>query len=112
MTISVGYSIVIIAVVAGVTWLTRAIPFVVFGRRQEVPKIVRYLGAALPTAMIAILVVYCLKAVNLTAYPFGLAELISVAVVVGVHLWKKNVLVSIACGTVCYMILIRTLFAV
>lgn len=110
MTQSVGYSVAIIAVVAVVTWMIRALPFAVFGRKKEVPPVVRYLGTVIPTAIIAILVVYCLKAVDVMHFPFGLAELISVAVVVGAHLWKKNVLLSIACGTICYMILIRTLF--
>jgi branched-subunit amino acid transport protein AzlD len=102
-------AILIIATVALVTWLTRALPFAVFGMRS-LPRIVVYLGRVLPPAIMAALVVYCLKGIDLLRAPHGLAELISVAVVAAVHLWRRNALLSIFIGTACYMALIRTLF--
>ena len=110
MTISVWDAVAIFAVTAVATWVTRALPFLIFGNKKELPKFVTYLGRVLPGAIMATLVVYCLRLINLTAFPFGLAELISVAVVVILHLWRKNIFWSMAGGTLCYMILIRTIF--
>ena len=102
-------AILIVAVTALVTALTRFLPFAVFGRRP-LPRMVTYLGRVLPPAIMAALVVYCLKDVDLTAHPFSLAEIIAVAVTALAHIWKRNTLLSIAVGTACYMILIRTAF--
>lgn len=104
------HSIAIIAVVAVCTLLTRALPFLVFGGKREVPQVVRYLGRVLPPAIMAILVVYCLKSVNLFSGSHGLPEIIASLAVVVLHLWKKNTLLSIGIGTVCYMFLVQTIF--
>lgn len=69
-----------------------------------------YLGRVLPYAAMGMLVVYCLKDVKLTAAPYGLPELLSVALVAGLHIWKRNTLLSIGAGTVCYMLLIQLVF--
>ena len=71
---------------------------------------VAYLSRVLPPACMGLLVVYCLKGITPLAYPYGLPELISVAVVVGLHLWKGNTLASIALGTLCYMMLVQLVF--
>ena len=104
-------AVYVIAVTALVTVLTRFLPFAVFGKRP-LPRVVVYLGRVLPPAIMAALVVYCLKDIDLTAFPFGLAQLISVAVTALVHLWRRNTLLSIAVGTACYMVLIRTVFLI
>ena len=104
-------AVYVIAVTALVTVLTRFLPFAVFGKRP-LPRVVVYLGRVLPPAIMAALVVYCLKDIDMTAFPFGLAELISVAVTALVHLWRRNTLLSIALGTACYMVLIRTVFPI
>ena len=104
-------AVYVIAVPALVTVLTRFLPFAVFGKRP-LPRVVVYLGRVLPPAIMAALVVYCLKDIDLTAFPFGLAQLISVAVTALVHLWRRNTLLSIALGTACYMVLIRTVFPI
>ncbi len=109
MTISVWYAIAMFAVIAVVTWITRALPFAVFGNRKRVPEFLTYLGQVLPGAIMITLVVYCLRAVDLTRFPFGLAEIISIVIVAGIHLWKKNIFLSMAGGTLCYMILIRSI---
>lgn len=110
MPISALRSIVIIIVVAGVTFLTRLIPFVVFPKGREIPKVIRYLGRVLPPAVIGMLVIYCFKSVHVTAFPFGLPELIAGAVVVALHVWKRNNLLSIGVGTVLYMVLVQVVF--
>lgn len=110
MAINMFYSAFAVAVVALVTWLTRAVPYLLFGGKKELPAMVRYLGNVLPAAIMVILVGYCLRNVDLTAFPFGLAEAVSVALVITVQYIKKNTILSILLGTACYMILIRTVF--
>lgn len=107
--IDVKYSLVLIAVMAIVSLLMRALPFIVFGK-GKIPKAVQYLGNVLPGALMGMLVIYCFKSTVVTSFPFGLPELIATAVVVGLHLWKKNTLLSIGVGTVLYMILVQVVF--
>lgn len=104
------YSMMIIAVVAAVTMLLRFIPFVVFGRNKETPKYITYISSVLPYAIMGMLVVYCVKDVSISIAPHGIPELIAGAVVVGLHLWKRNTLLSIVAGTVVYMLLIQCVF--
>lgn len=107
--IDVKYSLILIAVMAIVSLLMRALPFIVFGK-GKIPKAVQYLGNVLPGALMGMLVIYCFKSTVVTSFPFGLPELIATAVVVGLHLWKKNTLLSIGIGTVLYMILVQLVF--
>lgn len=99
-----------IAFCAAGTMLTRFLPFLVFNAKKTTPKFVQYLGKALPAAIFGMLVVYCLKNVNVLAGSHGLPELISIAVVVALHLWKRQMLISVAGGTVCYMLLVQLVF--
>lgn len=110
MPISVGHSLAIIAVTALCTIFLRAFPFLVFGGKKEVPKTVRDLGAVLPSSIMAVLVVYCLRNVDFAATGHYLPSLIACLVVVGLHMWKKNILLSIGLGTVCYMVLVQAVF--
>ena len=87
------------------TWLLRFLPFLVF--RKNTPGYIVYLGKVLPSAIIGMLVVYCLKDVEITAAPFGLPELTALAVVAALQYWKRNSLISILSGTLFYMVLIR-----
>lgn len=99
-----------ILVISAVTAALRFIPFIVFSGDKATPEIITYLGKVLPYSIMAMLVVYCLKSVNLLSFPFGIPELIGVAAVVLLHIWKRNTLISIAGGTVCYMLLIQLVF--
>ncbi len=110
MILSPLQSLGIILTVAAVTFLTRLTPFVFFSGGRQTPKVVLYLGGVLPPAIMAILVVYCLRAINLTAFPFGLPELIASAAVVLLHLLKRNTLISILAGTALYMVLVQVVF--
>lgn len=103
-------SLAIILVVAVCTLITRALPFLIFGGKRQVPHVVKYLGKVLPPAIMAILVVYCMKGVNFLSGTHGLPEMIASLVVVLLHLWKKNILISIGAGTICYMILVQLIF--
>lgn len=100
----------LVAVTAGVTLLLRALPFVIFGGKRKTPAFITYLSSVLPYAIIGMLVVYCLRKIELMAAPHGLPELIACAAVAGLHLWKKNTLLSIAAGTVVYMALVQAVF--
>ena len=92
------------------TMLTRFLPFLVFSPKRPTPKYIQYLGKALPGAIFAMLVVYCLRNVNVLQFSYGLPELIAIAVTIGLHLWKRQMFVSIAGGTVCYMLLVQFIF--
>ena len=105
-------ALLVIAIVALVTFFTRLLPFVLFPEGKKTPDAVRYLGKVLPCAIVAMLVVYCLKGTSLFAWPYGLPELIAVAAVVVLHVWKKNTLLSIGVGTVLYMALVQFVFVV
>ena len=105
------HAALLVAVMAIVTALLRFAPFLIF-RDQNTPAYVLYLGRVLPYAIMGMLVVYCLRETDFTASPFGLPELAAGAVVVLLHVWKRNTLVSILGGTALYMLLLRLCAAV
>ena len=110
MNTSLLYSLFMILIIALVTAVLRFLPFLIFGNGKSVPKEINYLGKVLPYAIMAMLVVYCLKSISFRSTSFWLPELISVVMVVVLHVWKRNTLLSIICGTVCYMVLIQFIF--
>lgn len=103
-------SLIMIAAVAVATFATRAASFIVFPKGKEIPGKVIFIGRVLPPAIIGMLVVYCLKSTSVLSYPYGIPELIACLVVVGLHVWKRNILLSIGVGTVLYMVLIQMVF--
>ena len=110
MSLSAGESILIILVIAVITFGLRSAPFILFSRTGEIPKVVVYLGNVLPPAVMGMLIVYCLKSTSVTKFPYGAPELIAVAAVAVLHLWKRNNLLSILGGTVLYMALVQFVF--
>lgn len=92
------------------TMTTRFLPFIIFSSKKPTPKYIQYLGKALPSAIFGMLVVYCLKSVELSGGSHGIPEFISIAAVVALHFWKRQMLLSIAGGTVCYMLLVQLVF--
>lgn len=111
LPISFQQSVIIIVLVSITTFATRVIPFILFPSGKKVPRTVEQLGKVLPPAVIGMLVIYCLKSVSPLTYPFGLPELIAGLLVVVLHIWKRNNLLSIGVGTVVYMVLVQTVFA-
>ena len=109
MTMTVTQSVITIAAVVLGTMTTRFLPFLIFPEGREPPAFIRYLGAVLPFAVIGLLLVYCLKDAVFASY-HALPELIAIAVTVGLHLWKRQTLLSIAGGTVVYMLLVQLVF--
>lgn len=102
--------LVTIAMVILGTLLTRFLPFLLFPAGKPTPKYIQYLGTVLPSAVFGLLVVYCLKNVSLFTGAHAVPELIAILAVVGLHVWKRQMLLSIAGGTVCYMLLVQTVF--
>lgn len=98
------------AIVALGTFLTRVLPFILFPENKAIPNYVKYLADVLPFTIIGLLVVYCLKDIRLTAAPFALPEAISILVIILLHRWKKNTLLSIGVGALLYMFLIQYVF--
>jgi branched-subunit amino acid transport protein AzlD len=101
------HALLIVLVCAGVTLALRVAPFAFFGGKDGVPPIIEWLGRMLPPAIMAALVVYCLKTVPFGSFADGAKQLLAGAVVVAVHLFRRNTLLSIAAGTAAYMLLIR-----
>ena len=104
------HDILLVATVTLVTIALRFLPFWIFGENRTTPPLVAHLGKVLPFAIMGMLVVYCLKDVKLTTAPFGAPELIGCALVAGLHVWKRNTLLSIGAGTLCYMLLVQFVF--
>lgn len=104
------YSVAVILVMAAVTVLTRALPFLLFDRGGQPPKLILYLGRVLPPAVMAMLVVYCLRGLSLSALGGWLPQLMAVAAVVALHKWRHNTLISIFGGTIFYMLLVQVVF--
>ena len=100
----------LIVVMALVTALLRFLPFLIWNGKRKTPEVVLYLGKVLPYAIMAMLVVYCLKGVSVVTEPYGLPELIAVGVVAALHVWKRNTLLSIIVGTGVYMFLVQVVF--
>nr|MBQ8253404.1 AzlD domain-containing protein [Lachnospiraceae bacterium] len=94
-----------IGIVVAVTVFTRAIAFWLFPEGKKTPPFVQYLGKALPPAVFGMLVIYCLKDCSLLSGTHALPELLSIALITLVHVRKRNMFLSIASGTVCYMLL-------
>jgi branched-subunit amino acid transport protein AzlD len=104
------HSVLMIVVIALITAALRFLPFLIFGKNQNTPPLVSYLGQVLPYAIMGMLVVYCLKDISLATAPFGIPEWIGCSVVTLLHIWKRNTLLSIGAGTVCYMLLVQFIF--
>lgn len=102
--------IIFFVIVSLGTLLTRALPFFLFPENKPIPKYIKYLADILPFTIIGMLVVYCLKDISLLRSPYALPEAISILVIVLLHLWKKNTLLSIGGGALLYMLLIQYVF--
>ena len=103
-------AILTVALVAGLTFLTRFLPFALFGRQGRPSAALADLNTLLPAAIIAVLVVYCLKAINFSRLETFLPQLIAVAIVAALHVWKRNNLLSIGVGTACYMFMVQVIW--
>ncbi len=99
--------LILAAIFAIGTMLTRFLPFLIFPAGKETPKYIQYLGKVLPPAVFGLLVVYCLKGVSIFTGSHGIPEALAILLVAALHLWKRQMLLSIAGGTLFYMILVQ-----
>lgn len=104
------HTVLIMAVSAAVTMGLRFLPFLIFGGDRPTPGYIVYLGKVLPYAIMGMLVVFCLKNITFVSAPFGIPEIAACGLVAALHIWKRNTLLSIIGGTVCYMVLIQPVF--
>ena len=111
MQLTAAETLASFAVMSAVTFLTRALPFLLFDRGEHPPKIVLYLGKVLPPAIIAMLIVYCMKGVTFSTPAGWIPTLLAGAAAVLLHLWKGNDLISIFGATGLYMVLVQGVFA-
>lgn len=100
-------TILSITVMAVVTALLRFLPFMIFRSDKKTPDFISYLGKVLPYAIMGMLVVFCLKSVDFRGGVHGLPEIVSILVIVLVHWWKKNTILSILTGTICYVAIVN-----
>ena len=108
MTLS--QQIITISICIGGTMLTRFLPFILFNEKRKTPTFIQYVGKYLPSAVFGMLVVYCLKNIQIFQGTHGIPEMISVIITDILHIWKRQMLFSITGGTVCYMLLIHFIF--
>lgn len=104
------HAVMVIAVASIVTIALRFLPFIIFSGDRKTPAVVTYLGKVLPYAIMGMLVVFCLKNVSIVDAPHGIPEFVACVLVAVLHIWKRNTLISIVSGTVCYMFLIQVVF--
>ena len=102
--------IITIAMVILATVITRFLPFIVFPAGKKTPEFIKYLGKVLPAAVFGLLVIYCFKNVSITQGSHGIPELIATICIICIHLWKRQMLLSIAGGTIIYMLLVQFVF--
>lgn len=110
MTMTTSQILISVMLLAAGTMLTRFLPFIVFNEKSNLPQFIQYLGNVLPAAIFSMLVVYCLKNVQIFSGNHGLPEFIAISVTTALHLWKRQILLSIAGGTMVYMLLIQAVF--
>lgn len=101
--------ITIIMVILG-TLTTRFLPFIIFPAGKPTPKYIQYLGKVLPAAALGLLVIYCFKDISILTGNHGIPELIATVIVILLHIWRRNMLLSIASGTISYMLLVQFIF--
>jgi len=102
--------LITLAVIVAGTVLTRFLPYIAFPEGRKIPDYILYLGKVLAPAVFGLLVVYCLRNVQFTGGTYGIPEIIALAVVVVTFLWKRSMLLSMAAGTILYMVLVQAVF--
>lgn len=107
---TVTEQIITVAMVVLGTAVTRFLPFIIFPAGKSTPRYIQYLGKVLPAAVFGLLVIYCLRNVSVFTGNHGIPEMIAILVVVVLHVWKRQMLLPIAGGTVCYMLLVQLVF--
>jgi branched-subunit amino acid transport protein AzlD len=101
------HSLLIVALLAALTYAARLFPYVAFGRRKEIPAVITYIGEVLPPAVMVVLLVYCVRNTDVLHYPYGIPVAAAVGLTFLLYRLTKNNLIAMVCGTALYMVLIR-----
>lgn len=109
-TVDTTHALLTLLVIGVINALLRFLPDLLFSGKRETPRFLLVLGEVLPHAVMGMLIVYCLRGVSLTVYPYALPELIACVLTAALHFWKHNSLLSIGCGVACYMLLVQVVF--
>jgi branched-subunit amino acid transport protein AzlD len=104
-----GYLLISILIMGAITYSLRLAPFVLFKSSEQTPSLINYLGKAMPSAIITMLILYSIRHVDFIKFPSGIPESIGIFTVVALHLWKRQYILSILGGTICYMMLLRVM---
>ena len=96
-----------ILISAAICFTLRLAPFIIFRDEASVPPVIRYVGRYLPPAIVTGIVIYCIKDINITVFPYAVKEICATALVIALHLWKRNTLLSVFAGTAAYMFLVQ-----
>lgn len=104
------HAMIVIAAMGLAVLATRIAPVLIFGRGEKVPEFILYLGRVVPYTAMGLLIVYCLRDMPVLDSPHGIPEMISLAVVTGTYLWKRNTILSVVIGTALYMFLVQSIF--
>lgn len=107
MTLTASQTFITVFALALGAALTRLLPPILFPNGKKHPKLIDDLTPMSPPAVIGMLVVFSLKDINFMSQSHGIPEIVSVAAVVALHLWKRNMIFTIIFGTALYMVLIR-----
>ena len=107
---TLAQQILTIGLCIGGTMLSRFLPFLIFTENKKTPAFVQYIGKYLPSAVFGMLVIYCLKNVSILQGSHGIPELLGILVTAALHLWKRQMLLSIAGGTIFYMLVLHFVF--
>ncbi len=107
---TLAQQILTIGLCIGGTMLSRFLPFLIFTENKKTPAFVQYIGKYLPSAVFGMLVIYCLKNVSILHGSHGIPELLGILVTAALHLWKRQMLLSIAGGTIFYMLVLHFVF--
>ena len=110
MALNVGQTLLVVFIIAAITFLIRVTPFILFPSNKKTPQYILYLGRVLPNAIIGMLIIFCIKNVSFLKFPFGLPEAVAIIFIIAIHTWKRNTLFSIGGGTILYMFLVQVIF--
>ena len=105
-----NHAMLIILVMGLVTFATRLLPVLIFGRGKKVPDYIMYLGKVVPYTAMGLLIVYCLKDVSIFGESHAIPEIIALSIVSGTYLWKRNTILGVVVGTIAYMIMVQLIF--
>ena len=106
-TLTSSESLIIIMVVAAMTFFIRLLPFLIAGKMNRSAAIWQSISLMLPTAILGVLLIYAIRTIEFANLHGFMPQILGVAIVMLLHRWKRNTLISIGVGTICYMLMVQ-----